>query len=269
MSAEVAFLVPCHRAEATLPAAVRSALEQEAVGLEVVLAPDDGIDYLALLAAQGIVDPRLTQAAPGPVCSGPSAARNRALAMTAAPYVAPLDADDRLAPGYAAALLAAATRDGAAAARLHARLGDGREIVSPGPLDDLTWRDIVDADVPIFFMSRRDLLGRGWPEKLRFSEDMVVNLKLRARLRRYGVAEGASYLYAIGTNSLTTGANADLEAERHYRLILAQLDQGRMEIPRAERACVRALIEAKRQRNAAYERAHRDGYEGSFYDFRL
>ena len=270
MTADIAIVIPCHRAEGTLARAVESALAQEGATVEVVLAPDDGVDYLARLAAAGLRDDRLAQAPPGPLRSGPSAARNRALALAGAPFVAPLDADDALAPGYVTALLAPARLEGAAAARLEATLGDGRAVRSPiasAPGGELDWRDIVGANFPIFFMARRDLLGGGWAEDLRFAEDMVMNLELRARVARYVVATGACYRYAIGTNSLTTGADTGLQADRHYRDIIERVGSGRTAVPEAARAEVVGLIKRKRERNAAFERARGAGFEGCFYDF--
>ncbi len=272
MTSDVAILVPCHRAEATIARAVLSALVQTHRAIEIVLAPDDGVDYLALLAGLGIDDERVRQAPLGPVHSGPSRARNRALAETCAAFVAPLDADDALAPSYVGELLSAARKDGAAAALLEARLTDGRRITNPAESDEnptLEWRDIVLSDFPIFFLTRRELLSRGWPEELRFAEDLVVNLELKGRAPRYGLAPGARYLYTIGDDTLTIASTAGIDVDSHYERIIALLEAGALPLGPDARSRVVGWIAEKRARNAAYQAARRNGFEGTFYDFRL
>ncbi len=94
----VAIVTPCYKAERWIGAAVRSALSQTYPHWEHWIVADDGADYEALLAAQGLSDPRLKFLASGAIGGGASRARNVALDRIAAPYVAILDADDRFKP---------------------------------------------------------------------------------------------------------------------------------------------------------------------------
>ena len=63
-----------------------------------MIVADDGNDYEALLAAEGLRDPRLRFLSSGAIGGGASRARNVALDAITAPYAAILDADDRFKP---------------------------------------------------------------------------------------------------------------------------------------------------------------------------
>lgn len=105
---DVSFAVACYNAQDYLEAAVRSALAQDGVSLEVLVV-DDGSrdasrDIAARLAAE---DPRVI-----PLCtpqnSGPGGARNVALNAMRGKWYAVLDADDLLLPGRTDFLLSQA-----------------------------------------------------------------------------------------------------------------------------------------------------------------
>lgn len=98
MAETVAIVTPCYKAERWIGAAVRSALTQTYPHWEHWIIADDGADYEALLAADGLRDPRLKFLSSGAIGGGASRARNVALEQIAAPYVAILDADDRFKP---------------------------------------------------------------------------------------------------------------------------------------------------------------------------
>lgn len=98
MNRTVAVVTPAHRAEATIAATVRSVLEQTWTDWELWLVADDGNDYGAILNDVGIADERIRNVSSGGVGRGASLARNVALERITAPYVAILDADDRMKP---------------------------------------------------------------------------------------------------------------------------------------------------------------------------
>lgn len=99
----VSVIVPAYEAQAHVARAVASVsgCGLPAAAVEIVIASDDGSDYSALLPT----DEGLRFTEPGPVASGPGAARNRALALARGEMVAFLDADDSWEPGYLAALV--------------------------------------------------------------------------------------------------------------------------------------------------------------------
>jgi glycosyltransferase involved in cell wall biosynthesis len=98
MAETVGIVTPCFRAERWIGACVRSVLAQTYPHWEHWIVSDDGTDYEALLAAEGLRDPRLRVVSSGAVASGASRARNVALDRLATPYAATLDADDRFTP---------------------------------------------------------------------------------------------------------------------------------------------------------------------------
>lgn len=98
MSHCVAVITPVFRAQGTLPATVRSVLEQTHADWEHWIIADDGVDYAAFLDGLGLRDPRQVFLSSGGQGRGASVTRNVALERIEAPYAAILDADDRLKP---------------------------------------------------------------------------------------------------------------------------------------------------------------------------
>src|SRR5690348_2571583 len=105
--ARVSVVIPCFNAGEHLDEAVRSALAQTHADLEVVIMDDGSTDPATRRLLDGAAAwPRtriLRQAN-----AGPSAARNAAIEAATGEFILPLDADDRIEPGYveqAAAIL--------------------------------------------------------------------------------------------------------------------------------------------------------------------
>lgn len=99
--------MPAFRAEPFIAEGVRSVLAQTWPHWVLYTVSDDGADYEAFLAAQGLRDPRLRFLATGTVGAGASRARNLALDLVDTPHVAILDADDRFKPDKLARVMAA------------------------------------------------------------------------------------------------------------------------------------------------------------------
>src|SRR5690606_16728039 len=93
--ATLSIIMPAYHAGRFIASGVRSVLAQTWSGWELVIVSDDGEDYEARLAAQGLVDRRFRFLSTGAVGAGASRARNLALETITTPYVAVLDADDR------------------------------------------------------------------------------------------------------------------------------------------------------------------------------
>jgi glycosyltransferase involved in cell wall biosynthesis len=96
-------IIPAFRAEATLAAAVESALAQTFGDLEVVVV-DDASPVPVAETLAGIGDERL-RVVRHERNRGTATARNSAVRLGSAPIVAQLDADDRWEPEYLAAVL--------------------------------------------------------------------------------------------------------------------------------------------------------------------
>lgn len=102
---DVSVLIAAWQAEATLARAIESVLTQSKVSAEVIVADDassDGTSAVAQKFAKRHAQVRYLRL---DVNSGPSAARNAALAAAQGRYVTPLDSDDYMAPGRLARLV--------------------------------------------------------------------------------------------------------------------------------------------------------------------
>lgn len=103
----VAVVIPAFRAQRFIAEAAKSLLAQTNPDWQAFIVSDDGTDYERLLSAAGLADRRMRFLSTGTVGAGASRARNLALDVIAAPYVAILDADDRMKPGKLALVVAA------------------------------------------------------------------------------------------------------------------------------------------------------------------
>ena len=98
MPETVAVITPAFKAERWIGACVRSVLSQTYPDWQHWIVADDGLDYEALLATEGLRDPRLKFLSSGTIGGGASRARNVALDRLDTEYAAILDADDRFKP---------------------------------------------------------------------------------------------------------------------------------------------------------------------------
>ncbi len=94
----VAVVIPAYKAESFIEEAVRSVHEQTHADWQAWVITDDGEDYEEVLGRAGLVDQRFRFLSSGRVGAGASRARNLALDRIETPYVAILDADDRMKP---------------------------------------------------------------------------------------------------------------------------------------------------------------------------
>lgn len=97
-SRTVAVITPAFRAQDTLASTVKSVLEQSFADWQHWIIADDGFDYAGFLAERGLGDKRQVFVSSGGIGTGASRTRNVALERIDAPFVAILDADDRLKP---------------------------------------------------------------------------------------------------------------------------------------------------------------------------
>ena len=107
MAETVAIVTPAYEAGRWIGAAVQSVLAQSYPHWQHWIVADDGADYEAMLAAEGLRDKRLRFLSSGTIGGGASRARNVALDAIECEYVAILDADDRFKPEKLEAAVAA------------------------------------------------------------------------------------------------------------------------------------------------------------------
>jgi glycosyltransferase involved in cell wall biosynthesis len=105
----VAVVIAAYKAEKFIGEAVGSLLAQTHGDWQAWIIADDAEDYQEILGEAGIRDTRLRFLSTGRVGAGASRARNLALDRLNTPYVAILDADDRLKPDKLARAVAALT----------------------------------------------------------------------------------------------------------------------------------------------------------------
>lgn len=108
----VAVIVPAYGVAHLLGEALESLLAQTFTAWECVVVDDGAPDDVAGAVQPFLHDPRIRFVATAN--HGVSAARNRAIAETSAPYVALLDGDDKFRPDYLARTVAALDADPAA-----------------------------------------------------------------------------------------------------------------------------------------------------------
>ncbi|MES2648312.1 MAG: glycosyltransferase family A protein [Bacteroidota bacterium] len=101
---DLAFIVPCYNQVHWLPDALASVEAQTCEDWECIIVNDGSADDTAVVAGEWVAKDKrfrlLNQAN-----SGLAAARNAGIRETNSPFLLPLDADDKIAPGYAAEAL--------------------------------------------------------------------------------------------------------------------------------------------------------------------
>ncbi len=255
-SPDVSVLVAAFRAAAVLPAAVHAALASAGVRVEVILV-DDASDDGTLAVAQGLAatDGRVRVAALAQN-GGPSAARNRALAMARGAWVAVLDADDRMMPDRLARMIAKADGAEVVLGNLEQVDGQGRSLgpfLPPDGLPDhLTAADFIRGNMRaaggqslgyLKPLIRRDFLQRhgiGYDETLRNGEDyhLILSCLLAGATCRVDPVPGYLYTRAAGSVSHRIALDHLAALIRSEDRVLASL---------RDRTDLAALIRARRR----------------------
>ncbi len=177
----VSCLMPAYNAASTLPAAIRSVLEQTLGDLELIVVDDGSTDETPEVL-EALTDARVLRLRQPR--AGPSVARNRALAAARGTWVACIDADDVWLPQKLAWQTSAMARDPAAA-------------VAYG------WTDLVDGEL-------RPLAGDG---RVRFEGEVLVEL-----LRQNFICCGSNTLLRRAALVETGGFDESLEAAEDWEL---------------------------------------------------
>ena len=258
----VSVMIAAHQAEATIERAVRSALAQSGVDLEVLVVDDGSRDRTAgLVAALAERDDRI-RLIRAPVNGGPARARNLALERACGHWIAVLDADDAFRAGRLRALLRIARASGASMVADNLRLVDpaggiiGTAMAS-GDRALWTW---VSAET---FVRRNQFNGKGF--RLGYLKPMVARgtlveggIRYREDLR---IAEDyqlcLDVFLAGGTMALTPAPLYDYtQTPGSTSRALRQDDVERLQGANAaalRQTSDRALVEALRERSADLE----------------
>jgi succinoglycan biosynthesis protein ExoU len=270
----VCVIIPALNAAATVGRAVSSALAQPEAA-EVVVVDDGSTDRTpeaALACDDGTGRLRILSR---PRRAGPASARNLAIAATAAPWIALLDADDYMLPGRLAGLLAqAADADLVADDLLRLKAGDPastmRALVGgldqPRALDFTTFvrgnisrpdrpRSELGFLKPLIRRSFLDAHGLRYDERLRLGEDFILYARALTLGARFKLVPPCGYVSVERPDSLSArheGADLAHLADACGEMLKLPLSRREAAAARAHRAQVaakaqlRAVLDAKR-----------------------
>lgn len=240
---DVSVIIAAWKAEHFLERAVASALASSGVRVEVVIVDDASPDRTMtvaqrLAAADGrVITSRLDSNA------GPSAARNRAIALASGRYIAILDADDVMVPERLSRLVHHAETTGADLVADNmfevddsgARISEGCFLLSPDfaqdrNIDLQTWvaynepmkrGDCIGYLKPVMRREALPLSGTVYDTALRNSEDYYLIAGLLAQGRKMGYVAQPGYFYTRSAGSTShrlkpEHTQAWLDAERRF-----------------------------------------------------
>lgn len=220
MNYDVSVIIPAYRAESFIARAVTSLTRQGPLAIQTIICADDGTDYLELLRGAGIDTSRMLLCHTPQPRSGPSVARNTALALAEADIIAPLDADDEFVEGRLPAIIGAAGSSGVATGpTVEFQNGEMARIARPPDTGSLNVDDICRLRMPFVPVFRKELAGSGWPD-VSYAEDMVFNVDLSIRARHYAFVEEAAYAYHLHEGSLSNDKHTMARAKKGYKEIL-------------------------------------------------
>lgn len=218
----VAVVIPCFNSGSFIREAVDSALAQSHPALEVVVVDDGSTDRGTLEALEKLPERVRLIVQKN---AGPAAARNTAIASTDAPFVLPLDADDRLgtrAAELGAQHLSSDPEVGIVAGAM-TLVGDAhgyQPCAYTGPESMLG-----QTTIPNISAFRRDDWAEvgGYPESIRRGEDWAFWMRILRLGRRVTVVPEVFYEYRISAAqsssrvdpvASTAGSNLVLEENR-------------------------------------------------------
>lgn len=274
MSNAVSIIIPAFRAESFIARAVKSVLAQTWQDFELIIASDDGQDYLAILEAQGISDLRIHGTSTDGVGMGSSAARNSAVHLARNRIIASLDCDDEFMPHHLENLVPKAMEQGLAISQIEYRdhatgklLHNRAKPYRGGPLAlEEVLLTCLHTYTSIVF--DRKHAPHQWNERVRLLEDVVFLAECYNNLPAVCYMPEASYRYYKRDDSQ---CNADDAAKRFMAAgatMLELLDTGGIPTPNEHVGKVlRAYVERNNAVEHAFEQALSLGLVMDYQDF--
>lgn len=205
-------VTPAFQAQRWIPELLVSLAAQSCGDYELVIAPDDGLDY-----AQFAADPRVRVLARTAVASGESRARNEAVAASRGTYIAMLDADDLLAPDYLETFRThfAATGDAAAIAPTEVFGADGWVKLCGGGNPTMEMQDLAWALASVHVVCRRDV-HRAWDEACVFGQDILRDALILSAAGSLAVVD-TRYRLRLHDQQMTARVGDEGQVRAEYR----------------------------------------------------
>lgn len=253
----VSVVIPAFRAQGTVVRAVQSVLagglaEAE---LEVLVESDDGDGYPQVAA----LSPTVRVGVTGAVGSGVGTTRNRAMTRARGHWLAFVDADDTVAPGWLAALLSQAKGQGAAASALEVVEAGGTILSLWSAQPRLGFSDLAATGASVRMMVARD---RCPPFAEALSQDILHAVTVMAAHGGSLPLSPVPYRLSVQPGSVTAADDFSARVHRAYLDHIAGLEAS--DLPPAMARAAADVFRAKIALNAAYQA---DGGLRSYYRF--
>lgn len=205
-------VTPAFQAQRWIPELLASLAAQSCGDYELVIAPDDGLDY-----TEFGTDPRVRILARRAVASGESRARNEAVAASRGTYIAMLDADDLLAPDYLEAFRAhfAGTGDAAAMAPTEVFDADGWTKLCGGGSSTMDVQDLAWTLASVHVVCRRDA-HRAWDEVCVFGQDILRDASILSAAGSLAVVD-TRYRLRLHDRQTTARVGDESRVRAEYR----------------------------------------------------
>ena len=251
---DVSVIIAAWKAADFIEPAIRSALSQTGVTLEVIVVDDcspDDTSEAALIAADGDARLKVVRLAEN---GGPSIARNVAIDHAHGRYVAVLDSDDRMAPGRLASLVTAG--DAANADIIVDNVqrvdADGVYLDAEPFLSDEKYKRALTIDLQAYIEGNKFMSGG---RALGYLKPLFKVETLRAHGLKYDASLRNSEDYYLVADLLALGAKMIYEPVEGY---LYRVDVGSIS-HRLKPALTEALIGAEKE----FQARHKSGLNSS------
>lgn len=230
----VSIIIPVHNAQANLETCLGSVLSQTYDSWECILIDDGSVDESPVICDKfAAADKRFKVI--HQKNAGVSSARNRGLDYARGDYVAFVDSDDSVSPGYLEALveMIVEPETDLVVCGMNVHGVDGSNSVclplkeGSFSLDDVDTDQFLELEKanllfgPCAKIYRRDLIDKGiirYDEAKDYGEDLEFNLKYLSQVRRIFVVHESLYTYNRGVGTLSTRFRPDMFS-RDYGLI--------------------------------------------------